>query len=112
MLVPLNQELQRLRIKTQNLTNENYNMNDIKVKIIEDERQRLAKELRFSKSTTFRSKYDVISDKRNRTRTTLNQQIPVLEKMIQESQLEMRALLLHLRPLGLKDKSLGKVLKI
>ena len=40
------------------------------------------------------------------------QQIPVLEKMIQESQLEMRALLLHLRPLGLKDKSLGKVLKI
>ena len=42
MLVPLNQELQRLRIKTQNLTNENCNMNDIKVKIIEDERQRLA----------------------------------------------------------------------
>ena len=32
MLVPLNQELQKLRIKTQNLTNENYNMNDIKVK--------------------------------------------------------------------------------
>ena len=31
-------------MKTQNMTNENYNMNDVKVKkIIEDERQRLAK---------------------------------------------------------------------
>ena len=46
-LVPLNQELHRLRMKTQNLTNENYNINDVKVKkIIEDERQRLARELR------------------------------------------------------------------
>ena len=32
----------------------------------------------------------------------LDQQIPILEKMVQDSQLEMRALLLHLRPLGLK----------
>ena len=31
--------------------------------------------------------------------------------MIQDSQLEMRALLLHLRPLGLKDKSLGEGIK-
>ena len=31
-LVPLNQELHRLRMKTQNLTNENYNINDVKVK--------------------------------------------------------------------------------
>ena len=31
--------------------------------------------------------------------------------MVQESQLEMRALLLHLRPLGLKDKSLGEGIK-
>ena len=40
-LVPLNQELHKLRLKTQNLTNENYNINDVKVKkIIEDERQK------------------------------------------------------------------------
>ena len=31
-LVPLNQELHKLRLKTQNLTNENYNINDVKVK--------------------------------------------------------------------------------
>ena len=50
-LVPLNQELHRLRMKTQNMTNENYNMNDVKVKkIIEDERQRLARELHDSVS--------------------------------------------------------------
>lgn len=41
----------------------------------------------------------------------LDQQIPVLEKMVQDSQLEMRALLLHLRPIGLKDKSLGQGIK-
>ncbi len=40
----------------------------------------------------------------------LDQQIPILE-MVQDSQLEMRALLLHLRPLGLKDKSLGEGIK-
>src|SRR5699024_5748525 len=34
-----------------------------------------------------------------------------LEKMVQDSQLEMRALLLHLRPIGLKDKSLGQGIK-
>ena len=31
--------------------------------------------------------------------------------MVQDSQLEMRALLLHLRPIGLKDKSLGEGIK-
>ena len=31
--------------------------------------------------------------------------------MVQDSQLEMRDLLLHLRPIGLKDKSLGEGIK-
>ena len=112
-LVPLNQELQRLRIKTQNLTNENYNMNDIKVKkIIEDERQRLARELHDSVSQQlFAASMMLSAIKETELEPPLNQQIPVLEKMVQESQLEMRALLLHLRPLGLKDKSLGERIK-
>ena len=42
----------------------------------------------------------------------LAKQVDLLEKMIQDSQLEMRALLLHLRPLGLKINPLEKVLKI
>lgn len=49
--------------------------------------------------------------KETKLEAPLDQQIPVLEKMVQESQLEMRALLLHLRPLGLKDKSLGEGIK-
>ena len=106
-------EGETVRIKTQNLTNENYNMNDIKVKkIIEDERQRLARELHDSVSQQlFAASMMLSAIKETELAPPLNQQIPVLEKMIQESQLEMRALLLHLRPLGLKDKSLGEGIK-
>lgn len=52
-------------MKTQNLTNENYNMNDVKVKkIIENERQRLARELHDSVSQQLCGKYDVICYKK------------------------------------------------
>ena len=58
-------------MKTQNLTNENYNMNDVKVKkIIENERQRLARELHDSVSQQLLRKYDVICYKRNKIRGT------------------------------------------
>lgn len=112
-LVPLNQELHRLRMKTQNLTNENYNLNDVKVKkIIEDERQRLARELHDSVSQQlFAASMMLSAIKETELEPPLDQQIPVLEKMVQDSQLEMRALLLHLRPIGLKDKSLGEGIK-
>ncbi|MDU1821176.1 MAG: histidine kinase, partial [Staphylococcus epidermidis] len=112
-LVPLNQELHRLRMKTQNLTNENYNINDVKVKkIIEDERQRLARELHDSVSQQlFAASMMLSAIKESKLEPPLNQQIPILEKMVQDSQLEMRALLLHLRPIGLKDKSLGEGIK-
>ncbi|QLK86386.1 sensor histidine kinase [Staphylococcus sp. 17KM0847] len=109
-LVPLNQELHKLRIKTQNLTNEQYNMNDLKVKkIIEDERQRLARELHDSVSQQlFAASMMLSAIKETKLEAPLNQQIPTLEKMIQDSQLEMRALLLHLRPIGLNDRTLGE----
>ncbi|MDU2553185.1 MAG: histidine kinase, partial [Staphylococcus epidermidis] len=112
-LVPLNQELHRLRMKTQNLTNENYNINDVKVKkIIEDERQRLARELHDSVSQQlFAASMMLSAIKESKLEPPLNQQIPILKKMVQDSQLEMRALLLHLRPIGLKDKSLGEGIK-
>ncbi|MGV3244346.1 sensor histidine kinase VraS [Staphylococcus sp. 11261D007BR] len=109
-LVPLNQELHKMRIKTQNLTNESYSMNDVKVKkIIEDERQRLARELHDSVSQQlFAASLMLSAIKETKLQPPLDQQIPTLEKMVQDSQLEMRALLLHLRPIGLKDKSLGE----
>ncbi|EIU0284464.1 sensor histidine kinase [Staphylococcus pseudintermedius] len=112
-LVPLNQELHKMRIKTQNLTNETHNLNDLKVKkIIEDERQRLARELHDSVSQQlFAASMMLSAIKETDLAPPLDQQIPTLEKMVQDSQLEMRALLLHLRPIGLKDKSLGEGIK-
>ena len=81
-LVPLNQELHRLRMKTQNLTNENYNMNDVKVKkIIENERQRLARELHDSVSQQlFAASMMLSAIKETKLEAPLDQQIPVLEK--------------------------------
>ena len=81
-LVPLNQELHRLRMKTQNLTNENYNINDVKVKkIIEDERQRLARELHDSVSQQlFAASMMLSAIKESKLEPPLNQQIPILEK--------------------------------
>lgn len=59
-------------MKTQNLTNENYNMNDVKVKkIIEDERQRLARELHDSVSQQlFAASMMLSAIKRNKVRGT------------------------------------------
>ncbi|MDN8820484.1 histidine kinase dimerization/phosphoacceptor domain-containing protein, partial [Staphylococcus aureus] len=78
--------------------NENYNINDVKVKkIIEDERQRLARELHDSVSQQlFAASMMLSAIKESKLEPPLNQQIPILEKMVQDSQLEMRALLLHL----------------
>ncbi|MGU3126446.1 histidine kinase [Staphylococcus aureus] len=78
-------------------------------KIIEDERQRLAEELHHSVSQQlFAAKYDAFCYQRNEVRTTIRPTISILEKMVQDSQLEMRALLLHLRPLGLKRTNFFK----
>ena len=76
-LVPLNQELHRLRMKTQNMTNENYNMNDVKVKkIIEDERQRLARELHDSVSQQlFAASMMLSAIKESKLEPPLDQQI-------------------------------------
>lgn len=80
--------------------------------IIEDERQRLARELHDSVSQQlFAASMMLSAIKETKLEPPLDQQIPTLEKMIQDSQLEMRALLLHLRPLGLKDRSLGEGIK-
>ena len=83
-----------------------------KKKIIEDERQRLARELHDSVSQQlFAASMMLSAIKETELAPPLDQQIPTLEKMVQDSQLEMRALLLHLRPIGLKDKSLGEGIK-
>ena len=65
-------------MKTQNLTNESYNINDVKVKkIIEDERQRLARELHDSVSQQlFAASMMLSAIKESNLEPPLNQQIP------------------------------------
>lgn len=77
--------------------------------IVVEERNRLARDLHdavsqqlfaasMMMSAITEAKYDVNAE--------LNHQLSMVEKMIQQSQLEMRALLLHLRPVQLKGKQL------
>lgn len=77
--------------------------------MVKEERNRLARELHDSVSQQLFAASMLISainespDGSNEWRS---KQLKLTEGMIQQSQLEMRALLLHLRPVQLKDKSL------
>lgn len=76
---------------------------------VEKERSRLARELHDSVSQQLFAASMLISAI-NETDVssipTLEKQLKMVEQMVQQSQLEMRALLLHLRPVPLKGKSL------
>lgn len=77
--------------------------------IVVQERNRLARELHDSVSQQlFASSMmmSAINDSNPPEDPTMKQQLKMVEKMIHQSQLEMRALLLHLRPVALKGKSL------
>jgi len=77
--------------------------------IVVQERNRLARELHDSVSqqlfaaSMMMSAVNEINPPEDKK---LKQQLGMVEKMIHQSQLEMRALLLHLRPVALKGKSL------
>ncbi|HEY2421551.1 MAG TPA: sensor histidine kinase [Neobacillus sp.] len=78
--------------------------------IIEQERNRLARELHDSVSQQLFAASMMMSAI-NETKQPANnereaKQLKMVEEMIHQSQLEMRALLLHLRPVALKNKSL------
>ncbi|SFB08335.1 MULTISPECIES: sensor histidine kinase [unclassified Bacillus (in: firmicutes)] len=77
--------------------------------IISQERNRLARELHdsvsqqlFAASMMMSAITEPLSEKEDRQ----SKQLKMVEEMIHQSQLEMRALLLHLRPVALKDKTL------
>ncbi|WP_251554223.1 sensor histidine kinase [Neobacillus muris] len=78
--------------------------------IIEQERNRLARELHDSVSQQLFAASMMMSaineTKQHTEETYETKQLKMVEAMIHQSQLEMRALLLHLRPVPLKNKSL------
>lgn len=81
--------------------------------IISQERNRLARELHDSVSQQLFAAsmlMSAINEGKKYSETPINsqetKQLKMVEEMIHQSQLEMRALLLHLRPVALKGKSL------
>ncbi|WP_106496744.1 sensor histidine kinase [Lentibacillus sp. Marseille-P4043] len=77
--------------------------------VVIQERNRLARELHDSVSQQLFAvsmMMSAINESNPPKDDTLKQQLQMVEKMIHQSQLEMRALLLHLRPAALKGKTL------
>ncbi|WP_414042467.1 sensor histidine kinase [Macrococcus sp. EM39E] len=97
-------------VKRQNqlVINDVHQLNEETVKqIVEEERQRLARELHDSVSQQlFAASMMLSALKSAEHEIQVKKQLSLLEKMLHESQQEMRALLLHLRPVGLKNKTL------
>ncbi|MGJ7911760.1 sensor histidine kinase [Neobacillus sp. LXY-1] len=77
--------------------------------IIEQERNRLARELHDSVSQQLFAAsmmMSAINEQKSPEENFEAKQLKMVEEMIHQSQLEMRALLLHLRPVALKNKTL------
>lgn len=77
--------------------------------IVAQERNRLARELHDSVSQQLFAAsmmMSAINESKTMEETDLKSRLALVEKMIHQSQLEMRALLLHLRPVALKGKTL------
>ncbi|MBD8070866.1 sensor histidine kinase [Bacillus sp. PS06] len=82
--------------------------------IISRERNRLARELHDSVSQQLFAAsmlMSAITESRAQVEDSESKQLKLVENMIHQSQLEMRALLLHLRPAALKGKSLQEGIK-
>lgn len=100
---------------SQKLANEKAEEQEKRIqKIVSEERNRLARELHDSVSqqlfaaSMMMSAINESSDSRAEAE---NRQLQMVEQMIHQSQLEMRALLLHLRPAALKGKTLQEGMK-
>ncbi|MEM5017307.1 sensor histidine kinase [Metabacillus indicus] len=100
---------------SQRLANEKAEEQEKRIqKIVSEERNRLARELHDSVSqqlfaaSMMMSAINESSDSRTEAE---NRQLQMVEQMIHQSQLEMRALLLHLRPAALKGKTLQEGMK-
>ncbi|QCR32056.1 sensor histidine kinase [Lysinibacillus sp. SGAir0095] len=110
-LIQANDLIETQRKSLQRMTNEKAEANDklIQERIIA-ERQRLARELHDSVSQQLFAASMLLSavteqeDALGTSKPTLQQ----VEKIVQQAQLEMRALLLHLRPIALRNNTLAQ----
>ena len=93
---------------SQKLSNERTEEQEKRIQeIVSQERNRLARELHDSVSQQlFAASMLMSAINENPSNGQNTRQLQLVEEMIHQSQLEMRALLLHLRPVPLKGKSL------
>lgn len=95
---------------SQRLATEKVEVQESKIQeIISQERNRLARELHDSVSQQLFAAsmmMSAINEAKQPSEDTEAKQLKMVEAIIHQSQLEMRALLLHLRPVALKNKSL------
>ncbi|MGX1195310.1 sensor histidine kinase [Metabacillus sp. SLBN-84] len=100
---------------SQKLANEKAEEQEKRIqKIVSEERNRLARELHDSVSQQLFAAsmmMSAINESSGSRAEAENRQLQMVEQMIHQSQLEMRALLLHLRPAALKGKTLQEGMK-
>lgn len=118
-LAAIDEEIMRVRGKMISLSREVQELSsrpqqvgaETREEILEKERHRLARELHDSVSQQLFAAMmmlSAINEKSGELPENLQKQIQMVEGIVNESQSEMRALLLHLRPVKLEGKSLQR----
>lgn len=112
-LTEANELIETQRNSLQRLSNEKVEANDTVVQErLLAERQRLARELHDSVSQQLFAASMLLSAMTEQEQEEApKKQLAQVEKVVQQAQLEMRALLLHLRPIALHNKTLAEGLE-
>ncbi|WP_456272111.1 sensor histidine kinase [Bacillus sp. AK031] len=115
-LVKIQEQINKRTKQSQKLVNEKAEEQEKRIQeIVSQERNRLARELHDSVSQQLFAASMMMSaiteTKSGESNPREAKQLKMVEEMIHQSQLEMRALLLHLRPVALKGKTLQEGIK-